>query len=506
MSEGYTAAIHTIHRKRSYSAFFLTVGLTVVIAAVFGSMPQSMVSTAIFGILGVCGLVILLYVSLGRSRAHTLDSKAIIFKLTLLIWGYVLISEQLFDRVSDPLGAEAIQGSFVPQAYGETLVWVVSFLFLVFILLPRPEHLRRLFTGSQKWVSLFAVLCVLSVVYTPAKLYALGWSFKLLLVVLLITVCSNAIDTLGDIVAFFNATVWAFVVLAVVPVVIALWNPVLAFDREGRLNANPDALSERAGSLLVMALMLYSLQRKGLRAIIAFVGALVMMLSLGKTGIIAGVLSTALFFLLQKKIVSSFGMLLGMIVLGVLLVTMVSPLTRYVESYQGVATVTGRTAIWNLALPAIRTKPILGHGYLASHFLWLTDRDPVARSSHLHNGFLDVLYNNGAVGLALILLMHVAILRHLFHSISRISAFRKRPGFRELPNIRVAYILTSGSLALYLNLLINGLFGATFGGRATSSFELFLAVFMVADRLAAWTDKCLPTLVAPKDSLVPLQV
>lgn len=482
----------TPSRNRSYPIALGVAGFGVVFACLLDSLPRAMISTAIPGTAGACGLIILLYASLSSSQARGLDSKAIILKLALLIWAYVLISEQLFDRFSDPVGAESIhtyQGNFAPEAYGETLIWVVSFLCLIFILLPRLSFLGRLFTGAQKWIFCFVMLCAFSAAYAPARMYTLGWTFKLLLVALLIGVCSNTIDKLGDITAFFNCTLWAFVLLTLLPVLSALSNPTTAFDSEGRLDANPDALSERAGSLMLMALMLYSMRKSKTRGAIVFIAALVMLLSLGKTGIFAGIFSAAMFFLLQKKVASTLTVLGGVIALGTLMFTLVSPLGRYVQSYQGLSTATGRTEIWTTAIPAIRAAPILGHGYLASHFFWVNERNRMARAGHLHNSFLDVLYNIGAVGLALILLMHGAIIKNLFHSISRIAAHRKQATPRQLSELQKAYILASGSLALYANLFINGLLGPSFGGRATSSFELFLALVMLSQTLAAWVDE-----------------
>ena len=77
----------------------------------------------------------------------------------------------------------------------------------------------------------------------------------------------------------------------------------------------------------------------------------------------------------------------------------------------------------------------------------------------MHNAFLDVLYNNGLLGLALILAMHATIVILLLR-VSR--ATRSRPDQVALNGIAVV------GLAIYVNLLINAFFNAIIGGRPST--------------------------------------
>jgi hypothetical protein len=49
--------------------------------------------------------------------------------------------------------------------------------------------------------------------------------------------------------------------------------------------------------------------------------------------------------------------------------------------------------------------------------------------------------------------------------------------------MRQVRILATGSLALYVNLLIAGQFNASFGGRATAPFALMIALAAMGARL-----------------------
>ena len=83
-------------------------------------------------------------------------------------------------------------------------------------------------------------------------------------------------------------------------------------------------------------------------------------------------------------------------------------------------TLTGRTAVWEIVLPLIREKLLLGYGY---HAMWAVD-DPVTIAADRavggwgltgsHNAFLEITLQLGLVGLALILaLMGIAFVRAL---------------------------------------------------------------------------------------------
>ncbi len=68
------------------------------------------------------------------------------------------------------------------------------------------------------------------------------------------------------------------------------------------------------------------------------------------------------------------------------------------------ASLAGRTDIWQYALAEAANAPILGHGFNSFHAAtvdtWFTTSTYFA-IAHTHNNFIEVLYSNGVVGLAL---------------------------------------------------------------------------------------------------------
>ena len=80
----------------------------------------------------------------------------------------------------------------------------------------------------------------------------------------------------------------------------------------------------------------------------------------------------------------------------------------------------------------------------------------------------------------MIVIIHLVIVRNL------LKAFRLRNTSAGM------HLFAIGSIALYLNLLINGMFNASFGGRAEAPFMLLLALVVVSDRLVKIPEELVP--------------
>lgn len=463
----------------------LVAGVAIFATVIFLLLPGS-ISQDSMGVVAVGAFfVVLLCFGIGTTIGRQTGTKAIVYRLSLLIWWFLLVCDVIFDHSNE--NYQMYQGKFSSAVYGEAAMWILAFLVLLFISAQQPSYFRRLFSGSSKWISLFTLVCLLSIAYAPGKFYSAGWGFKLLLVILLLELCGSLMQSLDDVVGFLKATMWALLFLTIIPVLTAFSNPATAFF-EGRLNGNPDLLSPTAASLLLVAMTLYSIEKKKSFFLVGFVGLAVMFLAFGKAGVASGLLAALIFLLLQKKVVRSLGLLLGSAALATLIIS-VTPLANYVQTYKGSSTLTGRTSIWAVAIQAVRQHLLFGHGYLASYFSWKSSSDLPEGYVHLHNGFVEVAYNNGLIGLALLIAIHVAIIRNIFLALRTGNALRER--FPKEKRAVQAYLLPIGLLAIYVNLFIQGMFGATFGGRAMAPYMLFLGLFVVADavkrlNLAYW--------------------
>jgi len=445
---------------------------------VFQLLPTSALSDEGITTGMVAGVFMLaLCVAVAATRTRAVNSTLVQRRAAFFIWWFLLISEVLFDHMGDTI--RSFEGSFSPQAYGEGFIWALSFLAVLVLSLRRPGYFRQLFRSQNKWLSLFALVCVISAVFSPAQLYALAWAFKLVLVILLLQFCRSTIEDLDDVVAFLRVTMWAFFILSAAPIALAIAYPETAFEN-GRLS-DPTFLSPIAASLMLLSITLASLERRTTYLIAGVFGAAVMIFAFGKAGILAGIFSALLFYLLQRKLKVGLMLVIGLAVLGIAVISL-TPVAGYVHFYAGTrqaGSLTGRTDVWAAAGPAIRERFLFGRGYLASYFAWSFAKNRLSTAGHLHNGFLEVMYNNGIVGLLPLLVFFYATAKNLLSSLGTASRNQRAHDPRQS---RI-YLLTLGCLVIFLNLFLNGLFEASFGARAVSLFMLLIAVFVLSSLL-----------------------
>jgi O-antigen ligase len=420
-------------------------------------------------------LVLFSFGALIQSSARSADSTQVFFSLSLVAWWFLLITDKIFAREGS-IG-DLAQGRLPLAAYGEVLVWVLVFVLFCVSCLKRPRYPLRMFTGANKWMSVFALLCILSVTYSPHRMFSLAWAFKLCLVVLLLETCSTAMWEVDRIRRFFQVTCWGFVLGMACVISQVLADPSRSFET-GRLGGvyHPTEVSDVGVVVLVLSLMLYFLDGRKWHIPLAVLGSMTMILGGGKAALASGIISATLFLLLQGKRAWALGLLAGMLTLTWLVIA-ASPLSSYFRNYfesGQLSTFTGRTDLWIAAFPAIYESPIWGHGYMASKFVSLAVPGVKWAPGHMHNAFLEVLYNNGFVGLIALLSMIVLFWRNLIPVI-------RQKGPRDL------HVLAVGSFALSTGLLVEGFFNRNIGGRPDSLFMLFLALVALSGRLRALT-------------------
>jgi O-antigen ligase len=400
-------------------------------------------------------------------------------KPAFVMWWLILISECTFFREGDIYaGVDAYQGKFPTAVYGEVVSWLL-FLLAVLVCSARVHgYFGRLFAGDYKWSTLFALLCVACSLYAPRPSFGLVWAFKLSLTILILVLCSVRIHDFRDLISFLRFSIFAFLIIVLEPVVIAIYRGQM-FDEEGRMSTvvSPNALSPNAGAVLLLALTLFFKRKdEGLHKsaiLLAIVACAIMILAGSKTGILAAIFAGGLYFLVCRK----FGKAIGYIATTAVLVAMLAlstPLGDYFHLYQerqGAGSFSGRTTLWNAVIPAIKRKPILGHGYLASEFISIQVNAVEWQAPHLHNGFLEALYNSGVIGFALMLAILIVIPWNLYRVL------------RRAPSTDRIYKVGAGCLALYAFLLINGFFNSSFGGKPTVPFMLLIALVLVSNKL-----------------------
>jgi len=403
----------------------------------------------------------------------------------LVIWFLMLTTDCLFFHEGDQnAGANAMAGVFPTEVYGESLSWVICFLAVLLCTTRIPKFFSQIFKGNYRWMSLFALLCVISCAYSPKPLFSLVWAFKIVLIALLLQVCWYQIDSFQDILSFLKVTFFGYAIVAFQPVIVSAMRGEM-FDEEGRMSiiVNPDALSADAATVFLLALTLFSrVKDEGLRMsaiVFGFSGFAVMVLAGGKAGILSGLVAGALYFLIRRGIGHTLGYVIAAAGIGLLIASFTllgEYMTRY-SSGGNAATLSGRTLLWTAVLPAILANPILGHGYVAATFVYVELNAVGWAAPQLHNGFLETAYNTGGLGFILMMTVIFVIARDLIRVMKKTNPADP------------IYRVTAGCIAIYAVLLINGLFNGTFGGRVRAPFALLMALILVSGKLVKQTER-----------------
>jgi O-antigen ligase len=155
--------------------------------------------------------------------------------------------------------------------------------------------------------------------------------------------------------------------------------------------------------------------------IAARICAVVGLIMSGSASAWGAALVAVVFFTLMKFRVTSNPLSIGaMLLIGVALVQGLSlSAGSFAQALGRDATFTGRTSIWALGWPMIRSHWLFGSGFAADGTIFgeLAKRDLFASAVDLHSGYLDVLFNLGLIGAALMALaVGAAMLRGYAYS------------------------------------------------------------------------------------------
>ncbi|MGD9851818.1 MAG: O-antigen ligase family protein [Nitrospirales bacterium] len=389
------------------------------------------------------------------------------------LWGLLILAEGILVRSGTAI--TAAEGEFQHAAAGEAVVWLTCFCFMVGLSLWSPGILRNLFASGYRWISVFGILALLSVLYSTAPTYSFLWVFKLILVILVLNIWVSGIENLHDFTRAVFVMHHVFLILSLLPFVQILEGPELLFAGY-RLGGvfSPTGVSATAGTLTLLALMLMKLNGRYQTEfkISVCMGLMIMLMGMGKTSIVACLVAGMGFFFVLGNVKASVGFILIMAMLVLVGVSADLPMVGYVQKYQSSemgATLSGRSELWTQSLPVIMDKFFLGHGYVTSKFASLNVEDLSWDAGQLHNAFLEVLYNNGFVGFVVLVMLNGILIKNFLRSSPTIL-------HKDMP------ILRSGLLSLYCFIFINGLFNSSFGGRPHSQFVLFLTIVMLSQK------------------------
>ncbi len=443
-------------------------GLAVVTLAALALFLELTSDQAISIMLAGGAFFLIMYFAVATAPSVEARSRNLIFAC----WWVLLGSEAVFSYVTD----DAEGKGFSSGAISEAMLWFFVGIGLLLYTFRHTEYLKTLFTGSYKWVTWFGIVCFLSCAYAEQPSFSLAWIVKLFLAIALLAACNYEIKNTDDLRSFLVVTQWALVFMIALPMIRLVSNPdTLATGRLYDVGTAPTVLSVDAGLVVLCSL---TLSRPGLknasRNLFTLLGMVVMLLAAGKTGILGCIFGALAFFMLRGKFKSAARFLLILMAVGTILV-LFTPLGTYLKFYVGsgqAGSVTGRSDVWAAGWQLIKAKIILGRGFMSSRFIsykinvnWMPN--------HLHNGFLEVMYNNGLIGLVVIVMMLGWTARNMFAVMRAVGT--------DSPLHQMAV----GCFAIYLDIFVNGMVSRTFGSRPDGTFMILFALVFVSDRLLA---------------------
>ena len=433
-------------------------------------MPFNLISedTVVFLLIAACAAVIACAV-LASSRSRSTQAYRAILPTVLALDGILMLSEGLFLHIGSTSTAEA--GSFGAGAYQQVGLWLLCAALLAAATVKSPSYLSSLFTGNNKWMTLFALLAIVTVPISLSPTYSLAWAFKLGLVVLLANALNSSIDDSVDIFQIFRVSLFTLFGVTLCRFMTPFLMPGPTF-KDGRIELIA-GLSGFGGLLVILAFIEWIAHKSLPSLAIGAFGVVMMFLAGGKAGILASIVGIVAFFLSMRKAGSALIAVTGLC-LFLSLFAAFTPLGSYLQHYAHsgqASTLTGRVDLWKVVWPQIIAHPVLGHGYLASRFLSSEVTGAFAEAGQTHNSLLEPLYNNGIGGFLLIVMMNFVLLSNVFTTFK----YQQSRGLR---------LLSAGTFALYLNLFAWGMFTAIpFGGAPNSAFILFLTLIVISSHI-----------------------
>jgi hypothetical protein len=407
------------------------------------------------------------------------------FRIALATWAWLVLSEVLLLRTRQV--DQIVAGDYSISALAEAVVWLVCAFFLIAFILRSPSSLDALRKGPLCWTAWYVAAAAVSVVWAPSPWYSAVWVTKLVIILLTLTVLATTAGDIGDVTRIMHVAAGTFLIAALAPFAFALVDPSSSSFWIDEQSGGSGSISTSEGAAVALLLAIAVADQAGRKVLllVALASCVAMFAGIGKTAIIAAMISASLYLVLTR---GPRGLLTSMAYVGVVAVVggivvasdpgLGEHLRRYLEQ-DNAATISGRIPLWREAYPYIAEQWIVGHGYLSSRFFFLNTLSDhltflwtVSPPTSLHSAYLDIAYNHGMLGLVLMLCINASAV------LTFARVWRSRRSF-STPH-RVAF---AAAAALYVGAILNGIAGVYFGGYPHKGFVIFLTSLTMGQML-----------------------
>ena len=264
---------------------------------------------------------------------------------------------------------------------------------------------------SIKAFIFYYVFCAISALWSPSTLFSFyrAFEFMVLLIGVLIALsyCSS-----------FEEAERKILFISIIVTLLAMYVETRLTNFEQTLGAwHNNSFTAMAAMLFIYCLAEYSesenqrkkrLKRYGLFYLFALV------LGTSSASFIAAICGFLFLMFIKKNFKLFFGgsFILALMVLVGIDVTVVNKLIFYGKSEVHIATLDGRTHMWENYFHYVMMRPIFGSGFAV-----IKDHAGAIISSDPHNSFFSIVLGTGAVGFTIVLVYGIRLTKEFFRSI-----------------------------------------------------------------------------------------
>ena len=382
-------------------------------------------------------------------------------------WAWaVLLSHTVFtSRIRDP---RDLLNSNTPTAdiAIEMFIWTIIFAYAAFRLCFDLRIMRGLDTWTARLSFLFFVVALGSALYAANPLITMAWSFKLLTTIVMSLVLARAEGPLDPLARFISACHTGLCLMLVQFVLLGALTPSAAYDqsdvtgilRLGGYIIAATQLSAICGMLVTLCLVdIFSGRQNRFTMPLMITSTLMMILSLGRSGMIATMLALGFVVLYYRR--TSRLLVLGLIAVMLAVAIPGSTDTAWDiisrrQTAEQIGSLTGRVQLWETAIDLILERPFFGWGYVSGSRIAFLTAFRWWPAIHTHNAFLEILLTLGMVGASLLVLLVVSTFSYVIRSLREAGAAPDSPTRDSLVKI----------LALLILITADGMFTSGFAG------------------------------------------
>ena len=382
-------------------------------------------------------------------------------------WAWaVLLSHTVFtSRVRDP--RDLLDSNTPPADIAiEIFIWAIILAYAAFRLFFDLRIMRGLNTWTARLSMLFFAAALGSSLYAANPLITMAWSFKLLTTIVMSLVLARAEGPLDPLARFISACHTGLCLMLVQFFLLGALSPSAAYDqsdvtgilRLGGYIIPATQLSAICGMVVTMNLVdVFSGRRHRFTMPLMISSALVMILTLGRSGMIATMLALGFVVLYYRRT----SRLLVLCLIAVMLAVAIPGSTDTAwdiisrrQTAEQIGSLTGRVQLWETAIELILERPFFGWGYVSGSRIAFLTAFRWWPAIHTHNAFLEILLTLGLAGASIVVLLLVSTFSYVIRSLRENGAE---------PNSSTRDSLVK-MLALLILITADGMFTSGFAG------------------------------------------